>query len=230
MKQPNIVIGIEGLVGAGKTSICRELLNKIPNSILLNGSNLYRGIVYTMIKEYKSIFKILFNIKKINIKELMDKYNIELRLEGRETNIYADRVQIQEEELQSNKNSLAVSLIAVFANHKDLFDFAKDLIIKYKQDYNIILSGRAIKKIYPEIDYHFFITADEKERINRKCIQYEQKSKAKIKRSIKIRDYLQKRIGLYNIAEDTISVDVTDCKNVQESTEKVLNYIELKSI
>lgn len=33
----NIVIGIEGYVGAGKTAICRELLNKIPNSILLEG-------------------------------------------------------------------------------------------------------------------------------------------------------------------------------------------------
>lgn len=32
----NIVIGIEGLVGAGKTSICRELVKKIPNTILVN--------------------------------------------------------------------------------------------------------------------------------------------------------------------------------------------------
>ena len=31
----NIVIGIEGLVGAGNTAICKELLNKIPNSMLL---------------------------------------------------------------------------------------------------------------------------------------------------------------------------------------------------
>ena len=30
----HIVIGIEGLVGAGKTSISRELLNKIPDSII----------------------------------------------------------------------------------------------------------------------------------------------------------------------------------------------------
>ena len=35
----NITIGIEGLVGAGKTSICRELLKKVPNSIILHGGN-----------------------------------------------------------------------------------------------------------------------------------------------------------------------------------------------
>ena len=37
----NIVIGIEGLVGSGKTSLCRELLKMIPNSIILHGGNLY---------------------------------------------------------------------------------------------------------------------------------------------------------------------------------------------
>ena len=42
----NIVIGIEGLVGSGKTSICRELIKKIPNSVLLNAGDLYRAIVF----------------------------------------------------------------------------------------------------------------------------------------------------------------------------------------
>ena len=42
----NIVIGIEGTVGAGKTSICRELLNDTENSIILHGGEIYRAIVY----------------------------------------------------------------------------------------------------------------------------------------------------------------------------------------
>ena len=46
----NIVIGIEGLVGAGKTSICRKLIEIIPNTILVNGGNIYRSIVYAMMK------------------------------------------------------------------------------------------------------------------------------------------------------------------------------------
>ena len=40
MKKKNIVIGIEGLVGAGKTSICREILKKDQKAVLLNGGNL----------------------------------------------------------------------------------------------------------------------------------------------------------------------------------------------
>ena len=42
----NIVIGIEGYVGTGKTSVCRKLLDKIPNSVLLHGGNIYRAITY----------------------------------------------------------------------------------------------------------------------------------------------------------------------------------------
>ena len=53
----NIVIGIEGLVGAGKTSICRELLKKIPNSVLLNAGDLYRAIVFVMMQNGSTIAK-----------------------------------------------------------------------------------------------------------------------------------------------------------------------------
>ena len=51
----NIVIGIEGLVGSGKTSICRDFLQRDESYVLLNGGNLYRAIVYTLMqKEIKN--------------------------------------------------------------------------------------------------------------------------------------------------------------------------------
>ena len=73
-----MVIGIEGLVGAGKTSICRELLNIIPNAVLLHGGNLYRAIVYALLQEEKNILKLKFKLKKIDIKRLMEKYKIDI--------------------------------------------------------------------------------------------------------------------------------------------------------
>ena len=65
----NLVIGIEGLVGAGKTSICRELIKKIPNTVLLNGGNLYRAIVYVMMKNGEK----LENMKKFLISMIIKK-------------------------------------------------------------------------------------------------------------------------------------------------------------
>ena len=70
----NIVIGIEGYVGTGKTSVCRKLLDKIPNSVLLHGGNIYRAITYGILKTG------LINVKEdnnklssLNIKNIMDK-------------------------------------------------------------------------------------------------------------------------------------------------------------
>ena len=64
MKENNVVIGIEGLVGSGKTSICRELIKTIPNTVLLNGGNLYRAIVYVLLQKEPNILKLKKNNEK----------------------------------------------------------------------------------------------------------------------------------------------------------------------
>ena len=106
----NIVIGIEGLVGSGKTSICKELLNYIPNSIILHGGNFYRGIIFALMETYKDVE--LQNLKEkinnIDIKELLDKLKIEFKIENRETVFYFNGTKLDEEKLQSESNSLAV--------------------------------------------------------------------------------------------------------------------------
>ena len=67
----HVVIGIEGLVGAGKTSICRELIKILPNTILLNGGNLYRAIVYVMMKSGANLDKLKAQAKEIDIKTII---------------------------------------------------------------------------------------------------------------------------------------------------------------
>ena len=78
----NIVIGIEGLVGSGKTSICRELNKRLPNSIILHGGNLYRGIVYAFMKQNNS--NSINSLKNIDITSIMKKLNVEIKLENNE--------------------------------------------------------------------------------------------------------------------------------------------------
>ena len=83
-------------------------------------------------------------------------------------------------------------------------------------------------QIYPNVDYHLFITASLEERVKRKCILYKEKEEVKaVKKNIKIRDFLQKLSGFYKIYPNTIKIDVTECKSVEESTNKVLEYIEI---
>lgn len=219
----NIVIGIEGLVGSGKTSICKELKNVIPNSIILHGGNLYRAVVYGFIKNGQK----LDDLKNKDIAQLMEDLKVEIGIEDNETIVLIDNKKVDEEDLQNKQTSMAVSQAARIADNKALFIFLKNKIDEFKEKYNVILSGRAIMQIYPETDYHFFITADIDERVKRKATQYNGSIDFnELKEHIMKRDKLQEETGFYKIYPNTIEVDVTDCKTAKESADKVLKYIK----
>lgn len=222
----NLVIGIEGLVGAGKTSICREMLKRVPNTVLVNGGNIYRAIVYAMMKNGKKLEELKNAGKAIDIKEMMDLFKIQIKIENQETIVYMDKEKIDEECLQSKEASMAVSVVGGSADNRKLFIFAKQLVNDLKKKYHVILAGRSTMKIYPECDYHLFIVASLEERVKRKCIQYGNNEKQEeIKENISKRDKLQEEAGFYEYSPITIEIDVTDCKSVEESTDLVLSKI-----
>lgn len=221
----NIVIGIEGTVGAGKTSICRKLLNKIENSIILHGGEIYRAIVYGMMKSK------IKNTENLDAFEVMKELGIEIKLEDRETKIYMKGKKIDEKDLQSKQSSMAVSKVSNTANNQKLYQFGKKLIEGFRKEYNIILSSRDIVKMYPEVTYHFFIEASIEERTNRKYIQYNKEiPKEQIKEMIEKRDELQEKSGYYKIYPQTKVIDVTNCKSADESANLVLENMKEKIV
>ena len=194
----NIVIGIEGTVGAGKTSICRELLKQIENSIILHGGEIYRAIVYGMMKNK------IENTEKLDAFEIMKRLGIEIKIENKETVIYMKGKKIAEKELQSKQASMAVSKVSNVADNTKLYEFGRKLIDEYREKYNIILSSRDIVKMYPNVTQHFFIDASLEERTNRKYMQYNKEiPKEQIEEMIKSRDDLQEKSGYYRIYPQT---------------------------
>ena len=168
------------------------------------------------------------NIQNADIKNIMDKLKINIEIENRESVVCVDGVEMNEEALQSEKNSIAVSIAGANAQNEKLYQFAHQLIDKYKEKANIIVSGRDLMKIYPELDYHFFITASLEERIKRKMIQYGENSDYEdIKKNIVARDKIQQEAGYYTIYANTIQIDVTDCRSANESAKKVLKNLNL---
>ena len=217
----NIVIGIEGTVGAGKTSICRELLKEIENSIILHGGEIYRAIVYGMMQNK------IENTEKLDAFEVMKGLGIEIKLENRETVIYINGKKIEEKELQSKQASMAVSKVSNIANNTKLYQFGKELIDEYRKDYNIILSSRDIVKMYPNVTKHFFIDASIEERTNRKYMQYNKEiPKEQVKEMIQARDELQEKSGYYKIYPQTKVLDVTNCKDAKEAAQMVLENMK----
>ncbi|MCI9246593.1 MAG: hypothetical protein HFJ30_05675 [Clostridia bacterium] len=223
----NLVIGIEGHVGAGKTAICKELLNKIPNSILLQGGNLYRGIAYALLRSGANLEELKQNMKQTDIKQIMEKLKIQIAIENRDTVIYMDGKKIEEELLQSTDSSLAVSEISNVADNQNFYLFGRTLIEQFKERLHVIVSGRDLMKIYPNLDYHFLVTASLEERVRRKCIKYNNTiSQEEVRQNIIQRDKVQEQSGYYRQYENTILVDVTDCETIEKSAKEVLKYIK----
>ena len=219
----NLVIGIEGLVGTGKTSICRELLDDIPNSIVLHAGNVYRAITYQIMKENIPVEQ----LHNIDLKKLFDMFEISIKIEDRETVVYAHGKKIEEKDLQSLENSIAVSKISGITNNENAYKIVKNYIDMYKKEYNVIFSGRDTVNIYPNLDYHFFITADIDKRVEWKCSQYKnENSKEIIRDNILKRDKLQEETGYYKKYDNTIIVDVSDSKSIKDSTKMVAKNIK----
>ena len=212
----------------GKTSICRELLNMVPNSIILEGGNLYRAIVYALMNSGIELEELKKNMKSVDIKEIMEKLKVSIKIENRDTTIYINNEKIDEEKLQSKESSLAVSEIGKIADNKNLYLFDHKIIDEFKNNYNIIVSGRDLMKKYPELNYHFLVTASLDERVKRKCIQYNGKiNEEEVRKNIIQRDKLQEESGFYTKYKNTIVVDVTNCKTAKESANKVFDDIKM---
>lgn len=225
----NIVIGIEGYVGTGKTTVCRKLLEKIPNSIILHGGNIYRAISYGILKT--GLLEQKENIAKLghlDIKNIMDKLKLKIELENNETVVYIHDKKVNEEDLQSLETSMATSKISNVANNDKLYEFGRNIIEKFKQKYNVILSSRDIVNMYPKVDYHFLLIADIDERVRRKIGQYEGKiTEQELKKHIEERDKLQQESGYYKIHPITRVIDVTNFKTPEDTMNKLLEYINI---
>ena len=123
----------------------------------------------------------------------MDKLKVELKIEDRESVIYVDGKKIEEENLQSQEASIAVSLASGSADNSHFYKFGEELINMFKENFNLIVSGRDLMKIYPSLDYHFFVTASLEERIKRKMNQYADSNYEEVKQNIMKRDELQEK-------------------------------------
>lgn len=229
----NIVIGVEGDVSSGKTSVCKELIKMIPNSIFADAGLIARAIVMGVKKSplaIPTLIKLLAG-KDVDPIDLMKKLKLEFKIENKQTVVYIKEKKIEEKDIQTEKNSTGVSKYTSKVNTDSLYKFARSIIDKYRKDYNVIVSARDLIRIYPEMTAHVFITASLEERVERRYKQFKGKyTKEEIKETILKRDKMHEEAGYNNTYERTIKVDVTNCKSAKESAEKVLENIHITDL
>ena len=219
----NIVVGIEGMVGAGKTSICDELLNLIPNSIFVDGSKIYRALIEALHMKKDNINS-LEQMAMLTPFDLLKKLQVEFKIEDRKTVIYIAGKKVNEEAMKSMQNSIGVSKMANQADNSKLFAFAHQIIQEYSKKFNIIVSARDLVKIYPEMDLHIFITASLEERVQRRYNQLKgEYTIDEVRNSIIQRDILHEKSGFNETFDKTVKVDVTGDSSAKESAKKIFD-------
>ena len=164
----NFVIGVEGEVGSGKTTMCKELTKLLPNTVFIDGGMIYKGIMLALRKtkltpldyiKYAGSIKKLLNgdvdVSDLNSFDLMKRLNVEFKIENNISEIYINGDKVQESEVQSTSTSMDVSKYASKIDNKSLYEFARSIIYEYgeKQGNNIIVAGRDLIHIYPEMVY-----------------------------------------------------------------------------
>lgn len=243
----NIVVGIEGMVGAGKTSICDELLNLIPNSIFVDGSKIYRALIEALHMAKDSLrfdenskaedaassnkkpdlFEGINSLEQMAMLtpfDLLKKLQVEFKIEDRKTVIYIAGKKVNEEAMKSMQNSIGVSKMANQADNSKLFAFAHQIIQEYSKKFNIIVSARDLVKIYPEMDLHIFITASLEERVQRRYNQLKgEYTIDEVRNSVIQRDILHEKSGFNETFDKTVKVDVTGDSSAKESAKKIFD-------
>ena len=222
----NIVIGVEGLVASGKTSMCKELVKLLPNSIYIDAGYIYRGIVLAIAKN-----KVNLNASNVNMLKVMEDLKVDFKIENNIAQIYIDGKKISDSEIETMENSIGVSKIASEFDNRPLFEFAKNMVNNYKQKYNVIFSGRDALSMYPDMDIHLYVTASLESRAKRRFNQYNGKySLEEIKSIINQRDMLHEKSGFNRESEKTVKLDLTDSKSGAESALKAFNLLKEKGI
>ena len=225
----NFVIGIEGDVGAGKTSICKELVNVIDNTVFVDAGDMARAIVMVIKKNpllWPTGLKLISG-KKVDMDKVMKKIKLSFTFNDHDTQIYVNNKIVPFEKLQTRKNGMGVSKFTGKVDWDSLNKFVSDKINMVRKDHNVILAGRGLVDLYKDLTCHIFVTADLKVRVERRSKQYEgQFSKEEIEKEIIERDRLHEESGFNKKSEKTIEVDVTNCQSVKEATNLVINVLK----
>lgn len=203
-----LVIGIDGLSGAGKSTLAKILKNKHKNIIHVEMSNLYVLYAqwYAFLKEQ--------NYTRQEILDFFDTYlKVNYRIVRREVIFSVNfGLPVINDSIFNIKNLLK-ELLTKDEFKKLVYKQIRKVIKEISIDYAVVLTGRELQKVYPNMDYFFMLTLDEEIRIMR-LMKRENISEEEAK----IRNVERK---IYNFSKDTILVN-----SGRLSPRKISNLVE----
>ena len=162
MIEKGIVIGLDGLTASGKSTVAEKLTKKYKGIVHVEMSELYKevGKWWILLKNQgftkKNIINFITTYIKPECKIIKQKVVFSFNLPTPELTMSSFYI----------KNEL-YKVIQIDEIQNKLYKVLRSIIDDFKNNYTIVLTGRALQEVYPDMDYHFCLKAVEDVRIAR---------------------------------------------------------------
>lgn len=216
-----IVVAIDGPAGAGKTTVSK-LVAKQLGFVHVDTGAMYRAVTYKLLKSNISLDDIE------EIKKVLDKLDINFKIEDNELKITIDNVDVSDE-IRSEYISANVNIVAAIPEVRKKL---RELQRSVGSQYNCVMEGRDITTaVFPETKFKFYLDAPVEERALRRYNELVQKgekvSLEEVKLAIIRRDELDRTRGINPLKVDDNAIVInTYGLTQQQVADKIVEYVK----
>ncbi|HHW70154.1 MAG TPA: (d)CMP kinase [Clostridiales bacterium] len=215
-----IKIAIDGPAGAGKSTIAKQIADKL-DIIYLDTGAMYRAIALKCLQnnidleDTEAILRLLNNTQ------------IDVEFQNNIQSVILDGIDISDEIRTTEVSNIASYIAKIPDVRKKLASMQR----KIGRDKSIIMDGRDIGTyVLPNADIKIFLTASLEERAKRRWLEYRSKGECKdldfVKREIEQRDRSDstRKFAPLKKADDAIVIDTTD-KSIEQVVDTIMQII-----
>ena len=228
MEEKNFQIAIDGPVGVGSSTTAKLVAEKL-GFIFIDTGAMYRAATYLAMTKLGSVEDeedIVSLIKKSSIEVVQPEGD---KKDGRLITILLDGEDVSWK-IRTEEVSRNVPIVAAMSAVREVLVGIQQEIAKYN---NVVMEGRDItSKVLPQADLKIYLTADEKERAERKYKQLLIKSEVitydQVLIDLKKRDEtdMNREMDPLMIVEDAWVLDTTKF-NIDEVVDMIIDKFEL---
>lgn len=212
-----MVISIDGMSAAGKSTLAFDLAKKL-NLKYLNSGSIYRCIALKIMNNE-------IDINDKNLEEIVSNLDIDFEITNDVQKVYLDNEDVT--------TKIRMEEVSVFtpqiANNQTLKRAIRKIQKKFVDNDNVVIEGRDIAtRIAPNAKYKFYLysTLEKRaERLYNEAIKRQEVTYEQIYNNLKNRDEKDIEDGNFIKPENAIEIDTTNL-NLQEALDKMLSYIK----